>query len=120
MSVILKTDLGTITYTDDYIATLVGIAATECYGVVGMVSQSMSDGFNGILKRDNYKKGVKISTKEDNSINIQLFISVQYGISIIAIVNSIISTVSYQIEKLTGLKVNKVDVVVGDIQVHAD
>ena len=45
MSAVLEKKLGNIIYTDDYIASLVGITATECQGVVGMASQQkMSDG----------------------------------------------------------------------------
>ena len=39
------TDLGRIDLSNDVIATICGGAATECYGVVGMASQKMSDGF---------------------------------------------------------------------------
>ncbi len=121
MSAILENELGAITFTDDYIASLVGMAATDCYGVVGMASQQkMADGIAELLGRDNYKRGVKIETNSDHSIKIQLFIIVQYGISIVAIVDSIISTVKYQVENFTGLTVSNVDVVVSGIRVQAD
>ena len=121
MSAKLENELGVITYTDEYISSLVGMAATDCYGVVGMASQQkMSDGIAELLGRDNYKRGVKIVTSSDNTIKIQLYIIVQYGISIVAIVESIISTVKYQVEQLTGLTVADVDVVVSGIRVQKE
>ncbi len=36
MSASLKVDLGTVTYTEDYIASIAGYSALECYGLVGM------------------------------------------------------------------------------------
>ena len=47
------TDLGQINMTNDVIATICGGAATECYGVVGMASQTMKDGFYDLLKKEN-------------------------------------------------------------------
>lgn len=36
MSAVIQTGKGTITVTDDFIASVAGFTATECYGVVGM------------------------------------------------------------------------------------
>ena len=78
------------------------------YGVVGMASQQkMADGIAELLGRDNLKRGVKIYTNEDHSLRIDLFIIVQYGISIVASSNSIIETVKYSLEKATGLVVKE-------------
>ena len=119
MSAVLEKKLGNIIYTDDYIASLVGITATECYGVVGMASQQkMSDGIAELLGRDNLKRGVKVYTNDDHSLKIDLFNIVQYGISIAATANSIIETVKYSVEKATGLKIKDVNVIVSGIRVQ--
>ena len=80
--------------------------------------QKMADGISELLGRDNLKRGVKIHTNEDHSLRIDLFIIVQYGISIVASSNSIIETVKYSIEKATGLMVNEINVIVSGIRVH--
>lgn len=119
MSAVLENKLGNIVYADDYIASLVGMTATECYGVVGMASQQkMADGISELLGKDNLKRGVKIRVNEDHSLQIDLFIIVQYGISITASANSIIETVKYSVERATGLMVNDVNVIVSGIRVH--
>jgi len=80
MSATLQTEKGMIVYSDDFIARLVGITATECYGVVGMSAQKATDGIMELLKGENLKKGVKVFTDESNELTIQVFIIVEYGI----------------------------------------
>jgi uncharacterized alkaline shock family protein YloU len=38
------TDLGRIALSEEVIATIAGVAATECYGIVGMASRKLKDG----------------------------------------------------------------------------
>lgn len=118
MSAILQTNLGTITYSDDYICTIAGVATTECYGVVGMTAKKVSDGIVDLVKRENLKKGVKVFTDQSNALRIDLYIVVEYGISIVAAASSIIETVRYQVEKATGLIVRDVNVMVSGIRVQ--
>ena len=62
------TDLGNIDISTDVIATICGGAATECYGVVGMASQKMMDGFYDLLGKDNYSKGIVVEEGQTGSI----------------------------------------------------
>lgn len=118
MSAILQNKLGTITYSDDYIGSIAGLTTTECYGVVGMSSKKMTDGFVDLLKGENLKRGVKVYTDKSNSLRIDLYIVVEYGISIYAASSSIIETVRYNIEKSTGLNVKEVNIIVSGIRVQ--
>ena len=117
MSAVLTTGKGTITVTDDCIASVAGYTATECYGVVGMSSKRVMDSVNDILKKENVKKGVKVYTDQTNGVKIELYIVAEYGTSIGAIADSIIKTVKYNVEKITGLNVNTVNVIVSGIRV---
>lgn len=64
------------------IATVVGSAATDNYGVVGMASKNqIRDNINEILKRENYARGVVIK-QEDNGVAIDVYIIVGYGTKI--------------------------------------
>ena len=63
-----NTKLGSINISNDVIATIVGGAAMECYGVVGMASQKvLKDGFYELLKKENYARGI-IVTSQDTGI----------------------------------------------------
>ena len=64
MAVKIKTKDGLIDISNGVIATVVGGAATSNYGVVGMACKNaIRDGFDGILNRANYKRGVVVSQK---------------------------------------------------------
>ncbi len=118
MGAILQTSCGDIRYSDDFIASIAGMSATECYGVVGMTSKKVWDSFADILGKDNLKKGVRIFTDETNALKVELNIVVEYGISMAAAGSSIIQTVKYNIEKATGLNVREVNLIVSGIRVQ--
>ena len=118
MGAVLQTNCGDIRYSDDFIASIAGISATECYGVVGMTSKKVWDSFADLLGKDNLKKGVKIFSDETNSLKIELNIVVEYGLSMAAAGSSIIQTVKYNVEKTTGLTVKEVNVIVSGIRVQ--
>lgn len=90
-------------------------AAMESYGLVGF-SQKIK-GIVELLKGDNATKGVKIYETEDNKIEIELFVIMQYGINISTVANNIIDRVKYSVENTTSIKVSKIDVNVQGIRV---
>ncbi|AJA48163.1 hypothetical protein CPAST_c20930 [Clostridium pasteurianum DSM 525 = ATCC 6013] len=107
---------GSINYSVDVLANIVGISTMECYGVVGMASKNASDGFWELIRGENLSKGVKINSK-DNNINIELYIIVEYGTKISVIANNIIQKIKYNLENYTGLKVSSITVNVQGVRV---
>ena len=116
MSAIIKTDYGNITIDDEVIARVAGMAAIECYGIVGMAARSMKDDIVHLLKRESLTKGIKV-TVEDNKISLELHIIVEYGTNISAIADNTISTVKYKVEDSVGLSVSNVSVFVEGVRV---
>ena len=112
----INNDLGQITISEDVLLKVAGYAALECYGIVAMSSKRAKDGFVEWLGRENLTKGVRINIT-DEGIDIDLFIIVEYGISISAVAAAIIETVKYKVEHLTGVPVGRVNVCVEDIRV---
>ena len=112
----LVTENGSIFYSEDVLANIIGLSTMECYGVVGMASRSATDGLWELLKRENLSKGVKINSKENN-LSIELYIIVQYGTKISVIANNIIKRVKYTVENYTGLKVSQITVNVQGVRV---
>jgi len=108
---------GNIIMPVDVIARMAGIAATQCYGVVGMASRNKTDGLVSLLKKEHLNRGVKV-TIEDNLMIIDLHIMVEYGVNIAAICENIVSNVKYKVESMTGLKVKKINVFVESIRVE--
>lgn len=107
---------GSISISLDVIATIVGISAEQCYGIVGMSLKSAGDGIAGLLHLDSYHKGVKVHIKDD-IIDIDMYIIVEYGVSINAVAQSAKETIKYNVEKFTGLKVGKVNVNVQGVRI---
>lgn len=112
----LENHLGVIEISQDYFARLVGHAASECFGVAGMVFSTPSQGIRSILSRkDVADKGVRVRVSS-NSLYIDLHIAVTYGVNIAAIVKSIVNKVRYTVEEATGFQVSKVNVYVDDMK----
>ena len=108
MSAKLNNKYGCIEIDKQVISQVVYRAAMESYGLVG---------FSQILKEGNIAKGVKVIELEDNTIEIELFVIMQYGINIATVANNIIERVKYSVENVTGIKVSKIDVNVQGIRV---
>lgn len=112
----INNDLGLITISEDVLLKVAGYAALECYGIVAMSSKRAKDGFVEWLGQETLTKGVQVNVGEDG-IDIDLFIIVEYGISIVEVCNIIKSTVRYKIENMTGAKVRRVNISVEGIRV---
>ena len=112
----INNDLGQITIAEDVLLKVAGYAALECYGIVAMSSKRAKDGLVEWLGRENLTKGVRINVT-DEGIDIDLFIIVEYGISIFEVCKIIKSQVCYKIENMTGAKVRRVNISVEGIRV---
>ena len=108
---------GTVRISNHVLANLAGYAATSCYGVVGMATRSSKDGLAKLLKKENMDKGVKIKT-DGSSLEITLYIIVEYGLNINTVGDVIKNNVKYQLEQMTGLDVRSVVVNIESIRVN--
>ncbi|HYF95682.1 MAG TPA: Asp23/Gls24 family envelope stress response protein [Symbiobacteriaceae bacterium] len=113
------TNLGRIHLAEDVIATMAGVATTECYGIVGMSGSRFKDGISELLGRENLAKGVEVAL-EDDTVEIGLHIVVGYGTRISEIARNVTGKVRYVVESCTGLKVRGVHIHVEGVKVgHA-
>ncbi|MGI6316768.1 MAG: Asp23/Gls24 family envelope stress response protein [Christensenellales bacterium] len=109
-------EMGSIEITEEVVAKIAGRCIERCYGVVGMAARKTSDGWVELLNRENYARGVQVTSK-DGKLTISLYIIIQYGTSIHAVCESAMSTVKYEVEKFTGMPVSKVNITVEGIRV---
>ena len=91
-------------------ASIAGIAATNCFGVKGMAARSLSDGLYHLLRRESVGKGVHVQFNEDDTISIDLHIIVDNNVNLNAVGASIISEVRYVVTNCTGTEVRAVNV----------
>lgn len=116
MSGKLETEYGTVTIDEDVIARAAGLAAIECYGVVGMAVVNVANGIAKLLKRESMTKGIMLKI-EDNEVAIDFHVVLEYGVNIKTVTDNLISDVSFKVQDFTGLKVRKINVFVEDIRV---
>jgi len=113
---ITENEWGNIIIDDEVIARMAGLAAMDCYGVVGMAAKNVKDGIVHLLKLESLTKGVRIERSGD-LLAIELHIIVVYGTNISAIADSLISTVKYRVEEHVGVKVGQINVFVEGVRV---
>jgi uncharacterized alkaline shock family protein YloU len=117
MHSIIKNENGTIAIDNEVIGRLAGLAAMECYGVVGMAAKSIRDGLVHLLKIESLTKGVRLKAHDEGDITINLHIIVEYGTNIVAIANTLIDNVKYSLEETVGLSVREVNIYVESVRV---
>lgn len=118
MSVKMFNESGNIIIDDQVFATLAGLAAMECYGVVGMASKNATEGIFELLKREQLTKGIKVTAIEEDKINIDLYIVLQYGVKISVVADNIISRIKYSVETFSGVSVENVNIFVQGVRVQ--
>lgn len=120
MSTEIHNDLGKVEVADEVLSTIAGAAALNCYGLVGMASRSqLKDGISELLGRENLSKGIEVRS-EDGNISLDMYIIVGYGTKISEVANSVQSRVKYSLEKMTGLSVKEVNIIVQGVRPYSE
>lgn len=121
MAVKITTQYGTINVANDVIATVVGGAATEIFGVVGMASKNqIRDNLNEILRKENYAKGVVVTQDDQNHIVVDVYVIAGYGTKISEVCHNVQDKVKYNLESLLGISAQAVNVIVQGVRVIGD
>ena len=98
---------GTITYANEVIAIIAGVAANEVEGVAGMCS---GGGITEVFGRNkNITKGVKVELGTEEAA-VDIYLIVEYGTPIQTCAAAVQENVRKSIESMTGLHVVRVDV----------
>lgn len=113
-----NTNNGTVTYANDVIATIAGVAATEVSGVAGM-SGGISSGITEMLGKKNLTKGVKVEVGTQEAA-IDLNIVVEYGSELHKVAEAVQENVKKAVEIMTGLQVVEVNVNILGVNVKAE
>ncbi len=107
--VIEEEPVGNIKISVDVVATIAGIATNEVEGVAGMYG-TFAGGIAEMLgAKKNLSKGVKVEMTETTA-TIDLYIVVDYGVRIPELSWEIQENVKNNVETMTGLDVQKVNI----------
>jgi uncharacterized alkaline shock family protein YloU len=109
------TPLGSIHVSSRAIASIAYHATLLSYGVVGLTSKNLVDGIAQVLVKDP-TYGVEVIYDGQN-INIELYVIIEYGTRIKSVTSSIANTVRYQVEKVIGMPIDKVNVHVQGLRI---
>lgn len=109
-------EIGNVKISDDVVAIIAGLAATDIKGVAGM-SGGIAGGIADILGRKSLSKGVKVEVGESEAA-IDLFIIVEYGSKIPEVAWEIQESVKSAIETMTGLNVIEVNIHVQGVNIE--
>lgn len=116
MSVKTSNKFGKFSITDNTIAMVASHVASDCYGVVSLVSRKLTDSIAEFFGRKSYAKGVRVITIK-NKINIEVYAMLKEGINTNAVCDSIKSAVKYNVEQFTGMRVDAIRVYVVGVRV---
>ena len=100
-------DRGKITFADDVVATIAGLAALEVEGVA-----SMSAGIVEKFGKKTPTRGVKVEVGEKEAA-VDLYMIVDYGVQIPEVAWNVQENVKKSIETMTGLSVIEVNIIQG-------
>lgn len=101
-------DYGSVKISEEVVAIIAGIAATDVPGVAGM-SGGIAGGIAEILGRKNLSKGVKVEVGEKEAA-IDLYIIVEFGARIPEVAWDIQDKVKNTVQTMTGLNVVEVNI----------
>lgn len=111
----VSTRLGRLAWTEEVIATLAGLAATECPGVAGMAARGVGAGLAELLGRESLSRGVEVAVRE-GKVDLTLNIMVRYGGHIRAVAVEVARRVREVVEE-AGIRVGRVTVQVQGVRV---
>jgi uncharacterized alkaline shock family protein YloU len=97
-----------IKISEDVIATIAGIAASENENLASM-SGGFVDGIAGMLGRKSPSKGVRVEIK-DNTVIIDMSVVMQYGCKIHEVSRDMQNRVRQAVETMTGMVVTSVNI----------
>lgn len=102
-------ETGSISYANEVIATIVGVATTEVDGIAGLAGSSSISNLLGGARAKGLSRGVKVELGEEE-VAVDVSVSVDYGMPIQKVGHNVQENVRKSIESMTGLHVIKVDV----------
>jgi uncharacterized alkaline shock family protein YloU len=105
----MENSLGSIRIADEVVEVIAGLAASEVEGVTGMSGGLVGDLAHMLGRNKNLSKGVKVEVGE-HEVAVDLFIVVEYGVSIPGVALRVQEAVKGAIESMTGLKVVEANV----------
>ena len=103
-----------VTVTDEVLAIIVGLAATEVKGVSSLAGNLTGDNITK-AGRSRLQKAIKISGNEDESLSVSASINIEYDFVIPEVCQAVQDKVKQSVENMTGIGVSAVDIRIASV-----
>ena len=108
---------GNLHVANEVLADMVGNAAMECYGVVGMTAPNAADGIAKILPASRLRRGVVV-TAADGGVHVELYVIIEYGTNINTVSQNLKDQVSFVLKEYANVPLDGVEVHVQGVRVR--
>lgn len=116
MALTTSNKFGKINISEEAVAMIASHAASDCYGVVDLVSKRFADNLSNLFSKRKLTKGVTVKIV-DNLMYIEVHVVLKVGVNIEAVKKSLTDAVKFALEQFTGMRVKRVHVNVCGIRV---
>ncbi len=107
---------GRVEIAEGAIIAVVHEAVLACYGVVELGPRALQSPIRRRLRRNDPTRGISV-TQNDEHLQIDLSIVVEYGTPIFTVAQNVMQTVKFQVERLLAMPVDRVNVNVDGLRV---
>ncbi|MFX3618425.1 MAG: Asp23/Gls24 family envelope stress response protein [Sporolactobacillus sp.] len=117
MAISMNNQFGQIEVSADVITKIAGGAAVDCEGIVGMASKNqLKDGFDELLKKENFSRGVIVRFDEEKNLFIDMYIIVNYGTQISDVAIHLQNKVKSALHHMLGLRAAEINIYVQGVR----
>jgi uncharacterized alkaline shock family protein YloU len=106
------TPIGRLLVSPRAIAQVAERALDECYGVVGLGRGARMRRALALGRRH----GIEVRPAGEGALSLSLSVVIAYGLNLAEVASSVRSRVGYEVERVTGLKVETVEVRIDDVR----
>ncbi len=111
-------NIGEVHISDEVVAIIAGLAATEVDGVCSMAG-NITNELVSKLGMKSLSKGVKVTISEKNVV-VDVALNIKYGYEIPAVSKKVQDKVKSAIETMTGLEVTAVNIKIASLNIEAE
>lgn len=108
---------GTLEISNRVLSDIVGYAALECYGIVGVADANSTDKLLSILPIPRLRRGINIST-EGEKVAVDIYVVVEYGTNISTVCDNLRDRIKFVLKEYAGIEDAEVNVLVKDVNVR--
>ncbi len=101
---------GSVQISEDVIASIVSVAASEVEGVAGFYTRPGNDIADMLSMKSRSKNGIRVTVADDDKLYVTCNIIVNFGATVVNVAKAVQESVSSAIESMTGIAAVEVNV----------